>query len=50
MKEIPMEDYERKLIENAVKIVEFGQEHTYLDNAFYHVFGQHLMNVRARGN
>lgn len=43
MKEIPMEDYERKLIENAVKIVEFGQEHTYLDNAFYHVFGQHLM-------
>ena len=38
-----MEECERKLLENAQKIVEFGQEHAYLDNAFYYVFGQHLM-------
>lgn len=38
-----MEDYERKLIENAKRIVEFGAEHTYLSNAFFHVLGQRLI-------
>lgn len=42
-KEVPVEDYERKLLEDAQRIVEYGQEHEYLSNAFFHVFGQRLM-------
>lgn len=38
-----MENTEDKLIEDAQEIVQFGLEHKYLSDAFYHVFGLQLM-------
>lgn len=39
-----MQNTQQKLSQDAEVLIRFGQTHTYLNKAFYHVFGERLLN------